>query len=131
MLRVGVEQPSSEEVQGLLGVVRALHVQPDKAMQLLCPVQDLLHVPVAEVFRDVETHLSQLDRDVDLLSGLGQAVQHLEVLVPRGDSLGLDGDALAQEIERSGDPSLGQLARRLHCLIDSLTGYKSRSKLPG
>ena len=63
------------------------------------------HVGEAEILADVEAHLGELDRDVDLDAARGHPVEHLQILVAGGGGLGVPGDALAQQVERGGDPA--------------------------
>ena len=126
-----VEQPRSEEIERALGVVRALHVEPDEAVEGGGPLQNGRHVGHAQLLRDVEAHLRELDRDVDLGAARGHAVEHAEVLIARRHRLGLGADALAQEVERGGDPSPAQLPGRLDPLLDRLARHEPGGESPG
>ena len=97
----GSEEPLGEEVEGALGVVGAFHVEPDEPAERLRLVEDAHHVGVAELLADVEAHLGELDRDVDLDAARRHPVEHLQVEVARGGRLGLGGHALAQQVERA------------------------------
>jgi len=86
---------------------------------------------LTEVLVDIDAHLGQLDRDIDLLSGLSQPVEHLQILIAGRDRLRLYRDAFAQEIERRGDPALGQLSRGGDGLIDGFSCDETGGELPG
>ena len=118
------KEPAGEEVQGPLGVVRALHVQADEPAEGPGLLQNPGHVALAEVLGDVEPHLRELDRDIDLDPGRGHPVEHRQVVVPRGHGLRLGGDALAQEIERAGDGTPRQLPGGLDPFVDRFAGHE-------
>ena len=125
-----VEQPPAEELERALGVVRALHVEPDEAVERRRLLEDRDHVGDAELLGDVEPHLGQLDRDVHLDAARGHPVEHAEVLIAGGDGLGLDGDALAQQVERGGDAPAASSRAAVDALLDRLAGHEARREPP-
>ena len=72
---------------------------PDKPAEIARLGQDAAHVVEAESLVDVETHLRELDGDIDLGAAGREAVEHAEVLISGRDRVGVAGDALAEEVE--------------------------------
>src|SRR3954471_6706202 len=100
---IATEQPAGKEVESALGVVRSFHVQSNEAAELPGLVEDTNHVALAEVLAEVQTHLGELDRNIDLPPPGRQAIHHREVLVPCGNGLRFHVYALAEEVQRGRD----------------------------
>ncbi len=130
---VRLEDAVGEEVQGPLGIGGALHVDPHEAADLARPVEDGGDVPEAEFLVDVEAHLGELQRGVDLhpLVGGRKPVEDRDVLVPGRDRVGLPAHALAEEVEGGRDPPGGELVGRRDRLVQLLAGDEPPGEGPG
>ena len=88
-----------ENVQRLPGVVAALHVDPDKRLELARAVEDVLHVGDAELLVQVEAHRGELNRHVGVEASLLDAIQNADVLARRLTGFLLVADTFAKQVE--------------------------------
>ena len=93
------EEVVGEEIEGALRVVRAFHVEPDETAECLARSRMAAMLAQTELFADIEPHLGELDRDVDLDAARRHALEHAQVLVPCGHGFRFRRYAFAEQIE--------------------------------
>src|SRR5204863_2071690 len=99
-----MERPP-EQLQGTLRVIRLLHVDAYERSIVASLGDDRPEVLDAQPLVDGEPHLGELHRDVRIRAGAANAVERLEISVPRGARFGRTRHRFAQQIEARPDAS--------------------------
>ena len=74
--------------------------------------------------------MGELDRNVDLDGSRGHPIEHLDVLVTRGNGVTFLGDTLTQQVQGGAVAATGNIASRPHRRLDGFAGHEARRKLP-
>ena len=125
VLRIRRVEALVEQPQRPLGVGARLHVQPHEGAIVARPGQDVVHDRHAQLFRDVEPHRGELDRHIGVDAALVDAIEHPQVLLSRGARFGFGVDALAQQVERRGDPFRIEARDGVEHLLEGLARHEA------
>ncbi len=126
-----LDEVALEEIEGPLRVLRALHVEPNETIQVAGLGENLADVVEAERLVNVEPHLRELDRHVDVGAARGESVEHAQVLVASRDRIGGLVDAFAEEIERRHDAEGLQLQRSGGGGLPGFSGHEAAGEPSG
>src|SRR5208282_3645992 len=115
----------AHEVEGALGVGRALHVHADKVVTAGGVRNQRANVLVCQLLVDVQPHVRELEADVRLQAAGGDLVQQLVIeshTLPR--FLGI-GDVLPQVVDRDRQAEIVHAAGGSHRVVYSRAGDKT------
>ena len=99
-----------------------LHVDPDERAGARRGLEDPGHVGLAELGRQVEAHLAELQAHVAIQAPAGQGIEHLEVAIGRGRRGRLGLDRLAQDVDRRPAAAGVQPIEGIERLAEGLPG---------
>ena len=119
-------QRALEQLQGALGVLGLLHVDPHERAVRLRLRADGAEVFDAQPLRDVEPHLCELQGHVGVGSGGLDAVERLEVGVAGGMRLGGVVHRFAQDVQARGDARRVQVREGGDAGVHGLAGDEAR-----
>src|SRR6266550_6588440 len=114
-----------KNVEGLLRIVAPLHVDPDEALMLTRPLQDVLNVGDAKLFGHVESHRRELQRYVGVELLLLDAIEHLDILPRCFVSFAFVPNAFSKQIERGGNAFRVQSLDRVERGFERLAGNET------